>query len=650
MEEKYPHLFSPGKIGNVKISNRLVFLPHYTGLGEKLGQAHIDYYVERAKGGVGLIIAGSYAVNKEGKMSRSYEDGSDKSFIPVYKKLCDVVHSFGVKIFGQLTHGGHTTIYHPPQLLYAPTQMSEPCYYYNTKEMEIEDITKVVKDFALSAKYMVEGGFDGIEIKGASHDGILRSFIEPYFNRRTDEYGGSFENRMRLPLEVVHAIREVIPEDMPFGIRMAMDTYTPFGYGTEEAKKIVEAFINTGEVDYLSADAGTFSSFYMEIPPMAIPLGFAEYLSAEIKQLTDLPVIAFGRINDPVQAERILADGNADFIGMARELICDPEFANKAKEGRDDDIRHCIACQDGCLFQVMQDLPIRCIQNPGAGREAEYGIGTLKPAERKKRVVVIGGGPAGLKAGEVAARRGHEVVIYEEKGEFGGQVNIAAKIPLRDEVRDVVRYMAMQVEGLGVEVHMNERMTAEKVRELEADVVIVATGSRPAGAEVEGADGENVVNVWDILLERVEAGEHVMVYDTTRRWPGLGTAEFLVNKGKRVDIVTPFMNIGEQLEPGNVNLAFQRILGRGVKLMPNTSIKRVEGRGVVVENVYSHIEEEVEGIDTVVMSVGNRSNRELYDELKGTLEGKELYFIGDAVAPRLIQQVVLEAENLTRMI
>jgi 2,4-dienoyl-CoA reductase-like NADH-dependent reductase (Old Yellow Enzyme family)/thioredoxin reductase len=648
MEEKYPHLFSPGKIGNVKIKNRLVFLPHYTALGLEFCQAHVDYYAERAKGGTGLIIAGSHAVSREGKMCRGYEDASDERIVPVYKTLVEEVHKHGTKIFGQLTHGGHTTIYHPPQLLYAPTQMSEPCFYYNPKEMEIEDIKKVVRDFAHSAKNMIDGGFDGIEIKGASHDGMLRSFIEPYFNRRTDEYGGSFENRMRLPLEVVHAIREIMPEGMPFGIRMAMDTYTAFGYGTEEAKKIVETFVESGEVDYLSADAGTFSSFYMEIPPMAIPLGFAEYLSAEIKELTDLPVVAFGRINDPVQAERILADGNADFIGMARELICDPEFALKAKEGRDDDIRHCIACQDGCLFQVMQDLPIRCIQNPGVGRETEYGIGTLKPAEKEKKILVIGGGPAGLKAAEISARRGHKVSIFEEKGELGGQVNIAAKIPLRDEVKDVTRYIAMQVEQLGVDIHLNERMTAEKVRGFDADVIIVATGSKPVkGEDIPGADGDNVAVVWDVLLEKTETGQRVLLYDTTRRWPGIGTAEFLVNMGKQVELVTPFMNVGEQLEPGNVNLAFQRVLGRGLSLRPNTSLKKIEGKRIILENVYSHVEEEVEA-NTVVLSLGNRSNRSLYDELKGTLGDKELYFIGDAVAPRLIQQAILEAEELGR--
>jgi 2,4-dienoyl-CoA reductase-like NADH-dependent reductase (Old Yellow Enzyme family)/thioredoxin reductase len=651
MEESYPHLFSPGKIGNVKIKNKLVFLPHYTALGREFGQKQIDYYVERAKGGTGLIIMGSHAVSADGKMSANYEDASEEKIIPEYEKLVEGVHKYGTKIFGQLTHGGHTTIYQPPQLLYAPSQMSEPSCYHNTKEMEIEDIKKVVRDFAKSAKNMVAGGLEGIEIKASSHDGLLRSFIEPYFNKREDEYGGNFENRMRLPLEVVHAIREVIPKEMPLGIRMAMDTYTSWGYGTEEAKKIVEAFADTGEVTYFACDAGSFSSFYMEIPPMAIPLGFAEYLSAEIKNVTDLPVIAFGRINDPVQAERILADGNADFIGMARELICDPEFANKAQEGRDDDIRHCIACQDRCLYQVMQDLPIRCIQNPGVGREAEYGIGTLREAEKKRKVAVIGGGPAGLKAAEIAARRGHEVSIYEEKGEFGGQVNLAAKIPLRDEVKDVTRYIAMQVEQLGVEIHLNERMTVEKVKGLDTDVVIMATGSSPVEPDIGGCEQENVVNVWDVLLDREPIGDHVMIFDVTRRWPGLGTAEYLVNMGKRVDLVTPTMSVGEQLEPGNVALVLQRIMGRGVRLMPNTSLKRVEGKKVTVENVYSHIEEELEGIDTVVLSLGNRSNRELYDRLKGELgDSKELYFIGDAVAPRLIQQALLEAEKLGRLV
>jgi NADPH-dependent 2,4-dienoyl-CoA reductase/sulfur reductase-like enzyme len=297
----------------------------------------------------------------------------------------------------------------------------------------------------------------------------------------------------------------------------------------------------------------------------------------------------------------------------------------------------------------MQDHPVRCIQNPAVGREAELGMGTLEAAGEVKRVVVIGGGPAGMKAAEVAARRGHEVQLYEEKEELGGQVNLAAKIPYREEVKDVVRYLGIQLERLGVAVHLGRRVSVEEAAGMACDVLVVATGSRPAaGEEIEGYDGDNVLSVWDVLLGS-EVGEHVVLYDITRRWAGLGTAEYLVNLGSQVDLVVPTFSVGEQLSPDNVMLTFERVLEKGLNVIPNASLKRIEKGRVVLENVYSHREKSIEGVDTVVLSVGNRSERKMYDALKGKTAG-ELYFVGDSVAPRQIQQVIFEAEQIGRAI
>ncbi|KYH31690.1 FAD-dependent oxidoreductase [Neomoorella mulderi] len=645
---QFEYLFTPFTLGNVKLKNRIVFEPHFNALSSEEGmptERDALYFAERAKGGAGLIIMYAVACTQSGKMSTRFIHGWDPEIIPSLSKYADLVHKYDSKIFGQINHGGHTTLMNPPQLLFAPTQMPEPSSQFNTKEMEIEDINEVIDGFVKTAQNFKKAGFDGVEIKVA-HDGLLRSFVSEFFNRRKDKYGGSFENRLRLPMEIIHGIRMAVGPEYPIGIRLCLDEFTPWGYNLDYGIELAKAFEETGEVTYINTDAGTFSSFYMEIPPAAVPAGFAVYMSAALKENIKLPVIAFGRINDPVQAEKILADGHADLIGMARQLIADPEFPNKAREGRLEEIRHCIACNDGCIYQVMQEKPIRCIQNPAAGREKTLGIGTLKPAEIKKRVVVIGGGVAGLKVSEIAALRGHKVILFEKKNELGGQVLLASKYPLRDQLIEVTSYLIKQINRLGVEVRLNTEATPEDVLALKPNAVVVATGSYSPRLDIPGAEQENVYSVYDALKEDASIGNRVMVIDLNGHWKAAGLVEYLATQGKHVNVVTPLVFFGQGLEPSNRVMLYQRLFTMDVIMTPHHEVTAIKGKTATLKNVYSGQEVEMSDYDTFIYVIHNRSHEELYYALKGKCP--ELYRVGDCVAPRMIEQAIWDGEEIGR--
>jgi 2,4-dienoyl-CoA reductase-like NADH-dependent reductase (Old Yellow Enzyme family) len=453
----FPHLAAPIEIRGVELRNRLVFQPHFTALPHIDGMPSPDllaYHVERAWGGVGLIVDGGMAVMEEGKMSRRFLSAWDPAVIPLYRAMTDEVHQHGAKIFGQLTHGGHTSLEKPPHIMWAPTQMPEPSSNFSTKAMDARDIARVIEGFAIAARNILEAGFDGIEVKLA-HDGLLRSFASPFFNRRTDAYGGSFENRMRLPVEVIHAIKGAMPFEAPIGVRLCLHEYTAFGYELDYGLRMAERLEATGLVDYFNCDAGSFSSFWMEIPPAAVPQGFFRPLNQELKKITDLPVIAFGRIKRPDLAEHMLATGEADLIGMARQLIADPETPRKLLEGRAGEIRACIGCNDACIHQVVQEKGIRCVQNPAAGQERTLSERLLRPAAKPKHVVVVGGGPAGMKVAEIATRRDHKVTLLERADLLGGQARLAARQPLHEEFAEVTAYLEAAIDRLRVHVWIN---------------------------------------------------------------------------------------------------------------------------------------------------------------------------------------------------
>lgn len=672
----FPRLLSPFTLGNAALKNRFVFLPHYTALPGIDGMPNEDiraYHVERAIGGVGLIIDGGMAVMAEGMESRRYVRAWDPRVVPFYASMTEEIHAHGTKIIGQLTHGGHTSLEEPPPVLWAPTQMPEPSSQWSTMAMDLGDIRRTIRAFAVSSRNLMDAGFDGVEVKIA-HDGLLRSFASPFFNRRTDAYGGTFENRMRLPIEVLEAIRTEIGPDYPIGIRLCLHEYTPFGYELDYGLRMAEILESSGLVSYFNCDAGTFSSFWMQIPPAAVEQGFFRPLNRALKQSSNLPVIAFGRLKQPALAERMLELGEADLIGMARQLIADPEFSRKVTEGRADEIRACIACNDACIHQVIQDHGIRCIQNPGAGQERFFSERLLVRAETPKNVVVVGGGPAGLKVAEIAARRGHKVTLLERSSVLGGQVRLAARQPLHEEVAEVTAYLEAAVRRLGVDVWVGVEADVDGVLELEPDVVIVATGSQPdlpAGrhGSASASDGDAIarerglqvplalpgidlaqVMSTDEVLEMAQLpGKRALIIDAVGHWEAAGTAEYLADAGLEVEMVTarPIPAFG--LEAINREFFMQRAKAKGIKLSPLVEVRAIDERGVDAVDVLTGSPRRIEGTDFVVPVFPRRSRDDLYFGLLDRVADRtdiEIRRIGDAAAPRLIQSAIHQAHQV----
>jgi mycofactocin system FadH/OYE family oxidoreductase 2 len=651
---KFRFLFSPLKIGSIVVPNRICFSAHLTNFSEdyKINDRHVHYYAERAKGGCGLIITEEMSVHPTDHAYEKLVDAFSPEVIPGYKKLNQAIHEFDTKIFAQLNHNGTQgdgTISRLP--IWGPSSTSDPLFREMSKEMEIEDIQECIDYFAQSACYAREGGFDGIELQ-IGHSSLIRQFLSPLTNLRTDAYGGSFENRLRFALEVIGAVRKAVGNNFTLGVRLNADEMHPQGGLTlDDSKNIATRLEATRQLDFIDLSLGTFYNLYLVEGSMHTPLAYTVPLAASIRSVVSVPVFACNRINDPHLAEKILSDGHADVIGMVRAQICDPEFVNKTREGRTEDIRYCIACNQGCIGRVgIANKRVGCVQNPAVGEEKDLGIGTLRPADKKKKILIIGAGPAGLEVARVATARGHKVILYEKQTEVGGQNLIARKGAGRQEIEGVIRWLLTQVGKLEVEIRLGTEVTPEIVFEQAPDAVVVATGSIPKENPFPGCYSfPQVCHAEQILKGEVEPAEKVILIDMEGHHKATSTAELLADMGKTVHILTPSLFIGGKLGPlQDLFLMRQRLIKKGVTFTPDIAVLEIQGTTIKGLNVYSNALIDFEGYDTVVLAAGNRVDDSLYFALKGKV--KELYRIGDCVAPRKIDMAIWEGNRVGRLL
>jgi 2,4-dienoyl-CoA reductase (NADPH2) len=665
---KLRKLFEPIKIANVQVKNRIIMSAMGLGRATEDGfvtDVMVDFYIERAKGGVGLInIVCGY--NDFCVYLPRVPALQDDKYIPGLKRMTGAIHEHGAKTFAQIINMGSscfsTADGGPPP---APSAIRNTLTGVMPREMTTKEIALLGDHFAEAAWRAKESGFDGVELVG--HGGyIMNQFLSPLTNQRDDEYGGDFERRIRFPLEVVQKIRARLGPGFPISYRAAGDDFMKGSIRQDEMKTVVSALEKAG-VDLINVGAGWHQSF-VALSSMDVPRGTYVYLAEGIKQVVKVPVVASVRINNPLLAEQVVTNGQADMVGMGRPFLTDPEWPKKAAEGRFDEIHQCTACGQRCVDAIFSRSVITCTFNPAAGREKQY---ALVAAAKSKKVLVIGGGPAGMEAARTLAMRGHKVTLFEKSTKLGGQLNLAAIPPGRGEFASAIDWLSRELYKVGVKVELGKEVDVEVVKKQKADAVVVATGSTPLRPNIPGIDGNNVVWARHVLENGAALGKKVVVIGggaigmetalfLAKQGPmsvesavflasggalDAGTAIQMTLRGPQVTILEMLDHIGQDM--GLTSRASVRSALRlhGVKIVTKATARRVTETGVVYER---DGKEELAEADSVVIATGSKPETGLYNALHGVLA--EVYHIGDCVKVRTVCEAIEEAALIARKI
>lgn len=653
----YPNLFQSLKIGNITVRNRIMQSAHAMAFNVRDGittERDIHYHVARAKGGIGLMVTGNRLVHPTSNtFTRGYPYGYRPEMVERDRSLTDAVHRHGGKIFAQLNHFGvmgETHSMDDYRVLWSPSNIKSPVFGEMAKSMERSDMDEVIDGWCLSAEHSKQAGFDGVEVHLA-HSYLLHQFLSPAFNKRTDEYGGNLENRMRYPLEVIRAVRERVGKDMVVGIRLTLDELIPGGLEPEDWIEIATVIEREGLIDYIMSAPAAYQSATYLMPPYDVPNAWLVPTIAKLKKAVKVPVFAVSAISSAKEAEEILARGEADMVAMTRAQIADPEFANKTAEGREDEIYHCIRCNQGCVSRLFQGASMTCQLNPATGREEVFGPGTIKIAQKPGHWVVVGGGPGGLKAAEGLARRGHKVTLLEKEKQLGGQVNQIIRMPRRDSFAWITEDLKVQINKLGVEVKTGHTATVESVKVLNPDGVIVATGSvadrtgysdiNPMQSAIPGVDLPHVITINEVLDEPEKIGKNVVILDENANRYSAGIAELLTDQGHKVHVITRWNALFHKMATTlDQPVSYANLFKAGMEYTLNSWVGSIDDKGIDVFNLYTGDSQRMEGIDTIVLSVRHLPLESLYFELKAELP--VVHRVGDCVTPRQTDHAIFE--------
>ncbi|AOP54226.1 NADH:flavin oxidoreductase [Brevibacterium aurantiacum] len=654
MSSLFPHLFEPITLGARTIRNRIVSSGHDTVLDDHgaIGDDLVAYHEARAQGGCGLIVLQVSGVHETARYTNHVLMATDDSSIPGYRAVAEAVHRHGATIFAQLFHPGREVMDGErgmaPRAV-APSDTPQERFKVVPEALSTEVIKEIIAGYASAAKRITDAGIDGVEIV-ASHGYLPIQFFNPRVNTRTDEYGGSPASRRRFLAEVVAGVRAAVGPDVVVGLRISGEEKTEDGLVATEILDLIEHLDSLECLDYFSITAGDSSTLQGAVhivPSMQIDPAYAASLSEQVKKITDKPVMVAGRINQPHEAEKAIAEGRTDMAIMTRAMICDPEIANKSGRDAVDEIRACIGCNQACIGHFQMGVPISCIQYPESGRELTF---LPRPRVRtRRRVLVIGGGPAGLKAAAVAAEAGDDVVLCEREPHLGGAVLLAQELPYRSEFGGAATNLSAEAKRAGVDIRTSTTVTQQILDEVAPEHVIVATGAKQRMPHIEIDDGAFVIGARDYLnTQPILPTGRVLVTDWKGDWIGLGIALRLAEARVPVTLATAANFAGAAIQQYTRTLLMSQALRAGVDFVNDARLVGVDAETGYLQSTLCEIVHEVDGVAATIVSGAPQS---VIPDLD--FGSASVHTIGDALAPRTVEEAVfegLEAANSLAMV